>query len=175
MSRASARQMLTPGLGGWGIGVAVSGQGGDLQFSHNGDDDGFKANLVAWPKGGRAVVAMANGDDGMVVLAELMQAVAREYGWKGLAPTMVDAVTLGPAQIQEIAGGYGHGVAVISTSESRGLTLTAQGSTIELIAEGGDRFLADPGGANVTVKLNRDAAGKIASLSALGLTLPRDP
>jgi hypothetical protein len=174
MSQATAREMLTPGLGGWGIGVAVAGSGEDLNFSHGGDDWGFKANLVAWPKGGRAVVAMANGDDGMVVVMELMQAVAREYGWKGLEPVVVEKVALTPEQTREVTGAYGHGAAVISAS-GEGFSIAYQGQKAELVPIGPDRFLADPGGGNVSVKLNRDADGKVASLSALGVTLGRDP
>lgn len=173
MSQASARTMLTPGLGGWGVGVAVAGSGDELRFSHAGDDWGFKANLVAWPKDRRAIVAMANGDDGMIVVMELMQAVAREYGWKGLEPAIMSPVSLAPQQIREITGSYGHGLAVI-TSEADGLSITAQGSKNRLIPTGGDRFMADAGTTSVVVTLNRDGAGAITSLSALGMTLPRD-
>jgi CubicO group peptidase (beta-lactamase class C family) len=174
ISRASAREMLTPGRGGWGVGVEVGGSGDDFHFDHSGDDWGFKASLMAWPRGGRAVVAMANGDDGMVVVVELMQAVAREYGWKGLEPLVVEAVTLSNAQANELAGSYGHGAAVIS-AEGAGLHIAYQGSNVELIPRGGDRFVADPGGASVGVTVDRDPAGKVRSLSALGLTLSRDP
>jgi CubicO group peptidase (beta-lactamase class C family) len=174
MSRATAREMLKPGLGSWGIGVELGGSGDDFHFTHGGDDWGFKANLMAWPKGGRAVVAMANGDDGMVVVVELMQAVAREYHWKGLDPLIIDAVRLSPAQVAELVGAYGHGLAVISADGSD-LHIAYQGSKVDLIATGGDKFMADPGGANVGVKLERDAAGKVKALNALGLTLNRDP
>jgi hypothetical protein len=166
--------MLTPGLGGWGIGVAVGGAGEDFSFSHGGDDWGFKANLVAWPKGGRAVVAMANGDDGMVVVMELMQAVAREYGWKGLEPVVVEKVAMTPEQAREVMGAYGHGVAVIS-ADGGGFSIAYQGRKLELIPIGTDRFMADPGGSSVEVRVNRGADGKVTSISALGLTLGRDP
>jgi CubicO group peptidase (beta-lactamase class C family) len=174
MSQATAREMLTPGLGGWGIGVAVGGAGEDFSFSHGGDDWGFKANLVAWPKGGRAVVAMANGDDGMVVVMELMQAVAREYGWKGLEPVVVEKVAMTPEQAREVMGAYGHGVAVIS-ADGGGFSIAYQGRKLELIPIGTDRFMADPGGSSVEVRVNRGADGKVTSISALGLTLGRDP
>jgi CubicO group peptidase (beta-lactamase class C family) len=174
MSQETARQMLTPGLGGWGIGVAAGGSGDDFSFSHGGDDWGFKANLVAWPKGGRAVVAMANGDDGMVLVAELMQAVAREYGWKGFDPIIVEKVALTPEQTREFTGAYGHGAVVIAAAGD-GFAIAYQGQKAELIPTGPDRFMADPGGANVDVRLNRGLDGKVTSLSALGLTLNRDP
>jgi len=174
MSKASAKSMLTPGLGNWGVGVELGGSGRDFHFTHGGDDWGFKANFMAWPEGGRAVVVMANGDDGMVVAVELMQAVAREYGWKGLEPTVVDAVALSAAQAQEVAGSYGHGLATVSADGSN-LRITYQGATVELLSLGKDGFVADPGSTNVGVKLARGPDGQIKSMSALGLTLPRDP
>ncbi len=86
MSQATARAMLTPGLGHWGLGIEVEGEGDSLRFSHGGDDWGFKAVLVGWPKGGRAIVVMANGDDAIAVESAVAEAVAREYGWRGLEP-----------------------------------------------------------------------------------------
>src|SRR3569623_241871 len=169
MSKASARAMLTPGLGNWGLGVELGGSGRDFHFTHGGDDWGFKANFMAWPDGGRAVVVMANGDDGMVVAVELMQAVAREYGWKGLEPTVLDTVALSAEQAKAIAGSYGHGLATIS-AEGAALRVTYQGATVDLLPLGDDRFVADPGAGNVGLRLARGPDGQIKSLSALGLT-----
>jgi CubicO group peptidase (beta-lactamase class C family) len=174
MSTASARTMLTPGLGHWGIGIEVQGAGDDLRFDHGGDDWGFKANLVAWPKGERAIVGMANGDGGAEVIAELTEAVAREYGWKGVEPVMIEAVTLTPEQMREVAGSYGHFARV--SVDAGALHVSYGGVATEMIALGGDKFLALNGGGAVPIRFNRGADGKIASLvSALGQTFARDP
>ncbi len=90
MSKTSARTMLTPGLGKWGLGIEVEGAGDTLRFAHGGDDWGFKAGMVGYLSGGRAIVVMANGDGGLAVIEPLIQAVAREYGWKGLEPKIED-------------------------------------------------------------------------------------
>jgi hypothetical protein len=174
MSQASAKAMLTPGLGHWGLGVEVGGSSDDLNFGHGGDDAGFNAKVMAWPKGGRAVAAMANGDDGGIVVAELLQAVAREYGWKGLESRTIDPVTLTEAQIKEVSGSYGHGLVVIS-ADGPSMSLTYGGARVELIAEGGDQFIADAGSSNVEINIGRGADGKISTLSAQGLMIPRDP
>src|SRR6185437_5699398 len=89
MSQASARAMLTPGLGGWGLGISVDPGADGLKFGHSGDDWRFKARLIGWPKGERAIIAMGNSDDAFAVIDPLMQAVTREYGWKGLEPQIV--------------------------------------------------------------------------------------
>jgi CubicO group peptidase (beta-lactamase class C family) len=172
MSTSSARTMLTPGLSHWGIGIEVQGEGDDLRFQHGGDDWGFKANLVAWPKGERAIVAMANGDGGAEVIAELTQAAAREYGWKGVEARVIDAVTLTPQQMNEVTGSYGHQVKV--AVEGGSLTSSYAGATAELIPVGADKFLALAGD-GIPISFKRGPDGKVASLSALGQVLARDP
>ena len=90
MSQASARAMLTPGLGEWGLGVEVDGADGPpdaLRFSHGDDDWGFKAFLVGYMNGGRAIAVMANGDDGMAVVQALTSAIARTTAGKASSPT----------------------------------------------------------------------------------------
>jgi hypothetical protein len=176
MSQASAKAMLTPGLGHWGLGVEVGGTGDDLWFHHPGDDAGFSANLIAWPRGGRAVVAMTNSDDGMVVATDLMQAVAREYGWKGFEPQVLRAVALSEAQIQEVTGSYGHGLVIIAANV-QGLQLKYGAGWVELVPQGDDSFIADPGGVSAAVRLGRGPDGHVQSLAApaQGLVLQRDP
>jgi CubicO group peptidase (beta-lactamase class C family) len=174
MSRASARAMLTPGLGHWGLGVEVMGDGADLYFHHSGDDAGFNANLIGWPEGERAIVVMTNSDDGLLVATELIQAVAREYGWKGLEPRVIAPATLTQAQVAEVAGSYGHGMVVISANGGK-LGLIYGGVSVDLIPLGADDFVADPAGANVSLKVGRGPGGKVSTVAAMGLTIARDP
>jgi len=174
MTRASAKAMLTPGLGKWGLGVEVGGSGETLHFNHNGDDAGFNASLIGWPSGGRAIVVMTNSDDGLAIAAEITQAVAREYGWRGLEPRVIDAVALSPQQLNQVAGSYGHGLVVIATQGAQ-LRLVYGGVPVDLIPLGSDAFVADPAGANIPVKIGRGPDGAITSLAAQGLVIPRDP
>jgi CubicO group peptidase (beta-lactamase class C family) len=170
-SEESAKTVLAPGLGDWGIGIEVKGARDDLRFDHDRDDWGFKTDLVAWPKGERAIVAMANGDGGGEIIDEFRAAVAREYGWKGEEPEVIEAASLTPERMQEVVGSYAH---VVSVSLDEGvLHATYQGMPIELLPLGRDKFLALTSG-GVPVSFNRDADGKIASLSALGQTFARD-
>ena len=103
-----------------------------------------------------------------------MQAVAREYGWRGLEPHIIDAVTLSDAQIKEVTGSYGHGLVVIS-SDGPSLSVTYGGRSNDLIPEGADQFIADPAGLAISVKFSRAADGHINSLAAQGLVIARDP
>lgn len=174
MSQASARTMLTPGLGGWGIGIQVEGTGDSLRFEHGGDDWGFKANLVGWMSGGRGVIVMANGDDSPPILDALTRAVAREYGWAGFEPKVVDAAPLTEAQRQELLGSYGRGLVTIVAHGDRLEGLSPGRGPVEIIPQGGDKYLVAVGGAGVVATAERGPDGKISGISGLGPTLPRD-
>jgi len=159
MSQSIARTMLTPGSGGWGLGIAVKESVDGLHFTHDGSNLGFKASLIGWSKGERAVIAMSNGEDGMAVINPLVAAVAREYGWTGLEPQMIDAVILTAGQRSEIAGSYGGGTMVISSEEGL-LVGRAFGRTFELVPQGSDKFLADL----VPIFAQRGADGRVRAL-----------
>ena len=174
MSKASAKTMLTPGLGDWGIGIAVNGEGDARRFSHGGDDEGFKTTLVGWFTGGRAVVVMANGDGSTSVINEVAQAVAREYGWKGLEPQVVVPVTLSATELQEVAGSYGHGALKAAVADGR-ITLSYVGQSFEAIPLGHDKFLIDAGGQVIPAGAVRAPDGKLKAISAAGFVLSRDP
>ena len=174
MSRASARAMLTPGLGEWGLGIQVTGKGQTLRFAHNGDDIGFKASLVGYLQGGRAIVAMTNGDDGAAVIAPLVQAIARAYGWKGLAPEVVDAAPLTAAQRQELVGSYGHGILKV-TLEGDEIQARFLGGILEIIPQGGDKYLVNLGSSTAPANVTRDSAGRIKTIVAVGYNLAKDP
>jgi CubicO group peptidase (beta-lactamase class C family) len=84
LNQQSARAMLTPGLGNWGLGVQIAGAGDSLRFTHGGSNAGFKGTFVGYVAGGRGVVVMTNGDRGSTVASEIVAAVGREYDWPGL-------------------------------------------------------------------------------------------
>jgi CubicO group peptidase (beta-lactamase class C family) len=62
ITQATARAMVTPGLGGWGLGIQVAGSGDSLRFMHGGDNDGFHGEFIGYVRGGRGIVVMTNGD-----------------------------------------------------------------------------------------------------------------
>jgi len=170
MSQTTARAMLTPGLGNWGLGIAIKASIDGFLIVHGGSNLGFKGSLVGWPKGERAVVAMANGDDGMAVIDPLVAAVAREYGWAGMEPKIIDSVDLTAIQRGEIIGSYGGGGMTISSEGDR-LIGHAFGRTFELVPQGDDHFLADL----VPIVAQRGADGRVNALKIEGkTTLNRD-
>ena len=172
MSQTSARRMLTPGLGSWGLGVQIDGVGGPadaLRFSHAGDDEGFNDYLTGYMTGGRAIAVMTNSNDGLPVAMELVAAIARHYGWAGYAPRVITPAALSDERRAELVGRYGGGLVVSlqgSAIDWRTATLHS-----ELIPRGGDFFMiANTGG---LVRALRDDDGKINALTDVDASLVR--
>ena len=105
LSPGMAGAMLTPGLGGWGLGFTLTEEGAP-RFSHGGSNHGFKAQFMAFREEGRGVVVMTNGDQGTRLAQEIIHAVAEVYGWPVPGPRLVDVVALPPGLLARVAGPY---------------------------------------------------------------------
>ncbi len=174
---AMTLRMLTPGLGGWGLGPRVEGSGLDLQFSHGGSNEGFRAGFVAFPRRGLGAVVMTNGDGGGSLVEELLFAIAAEYEWPGYAPRLVDARPLTGEESLEFVGSYRLGDApdIAVTVRWRGGRLELQVGeqpASELVPIGGDRFVILGDGA--TLGFERDGVGRVTAASAYGSRAVRE-
>ena len=80
---ATARAMLTPapGAGGGAYGFGTSGAGPTLRYRHSGGNPGFRAFAVAFAGAGRGAVVLTNGARSSQLYPDLLDAVARAYGW----------------------------------------------------------------------------------------------
>ena len=118
LSPATARQMLTPQPGGYGLGWVLDTRAGEPVFGHTGLNEGFEALLAASasPRSPQhAVVVMTNGQGGTALAQSLLRAVAREVGWAAHAPRQVVAHALPAADLAALEGLYvgpGRSVAV---------------------------------------------------------------
>jgi CubicO group peptidase (beta-lactamase class C family) len=175
LSQASARETLTPGMGHWGLGLSVTGEGRDRMFSHGGANEGFRNEMFGFPGRRQGVVVMTNSDDGEKVIRPLILAVAASYGWPGFEPKVITPAAVKPGELAVFAGRYALGkteVQVRQTAGGRSLELVPPGSeTYELIPQGGDSFV-DAEDA-MPAKFTRDAAGQVAGLEFAGVKLTR--
>ncbi|UFX42796.1 beta-lactamase family protein [Bradyrhizobium sp. 41S5] len=80
LSQATALQMLTPGLGNYGLGPIVLGVAPHRRILHPGVNDGFVSVMTMFENGDGAVI-MTNGDQGSELANEIMRGIATEYGW----------------------------------------------------------------------------------------------
>ena len=177
LDQATARAMLTPGLGNWGLGVEVKGQGRDLRFSHGGANEGFRNDMVGWPARRQGVVIMTNGDDGEDVIQSLMFAVAEAYGWPGYERKKITPAAVKPGELAAYAGKYAVGRVTVS------VRVRPDGRSIELLAPGDARYELIPQGKDAFVNasttepahFDRDADGKVAGFDFAGVKLVRAP
>jgi len=86
LRRATARAMMTPVLGDYGLGVTIVERGGRTFFTHGGANEGFRSRFVAFLDGPRqGLVVMTNGENGGALAAAIQRTIAEAYGWGDLS------------------------------------------------------------------------------------------
>lgn len=173
LSSASATAMLTPGIGQWGLGMRVDGEGEWLSFSHGGSNQGFRTFLLAFPRKGQGLVIMTNGDNGESVMQPVRQAIGREFGWPNSEPGKIPQVEVARTLLEETAGRYaanGLEVEVMLKGDQLIALVPPGNSALELVPQGDDRYVTLPQG--MKVEFLRES-GVITSLAAAGLKLER--
>jgi CubicO group peptidase (beta-lactamase class C family) len=177
LSQATTRQMLTPGLGKWGLGVEVAGAGRDRVFSHGGANEGFRNEMYGFPARRQGVVIMTNSDTGEAVMGPLLHAIADAYGWPGFETTLIKPAAPPAGGLAAFAGAYAVGSNVATVGETAGgrsLSFTIPNSSaFELIPQGGDTFVEAE--TAMSAKFLRDADGKVTGLDFDGVKLQRSP
>ena len=95
LSRRTMQEMVTPtGVGPYAVGFAVSQRGEGWYFSHGGGNWGFKCHALAHRAKGYGAVVMTNGDNGGLLLQEILDRIARVYDWDSLdKPTLRNLTT----------------------------------------------------------------------------------
>jgi CubicO group peptidase (beta-lactamase class C family) len=71
---------------GYGIGVALKGEGAQRIAMKRGNNLGFRSGLVACPASGQGAVVMTNGNGGEVIVDAVLDALAGRFAWPGRAP-----------------------------------------------------------------------------------------
>jgi hypothetical protein len=80
VSASTAHEMLQLVRGFYALGFAIGGDGPHRYFSHPGVNAGFLAFLFAYEKGD-GVVLMTNGQNTKTLGLEIIDALAKQYGW----------------------------------------------------------------------------------------------
>ncbi len=117
-----ASDMLTPGMNNHGLGPVISGD--SLRWGHGGADEGFRTQLTSWFEGNHGIVIMVNSDNG-AIMRELLRAIANEYGWPGIEPTVKEVISLSEEVGAELAGSWDLGeVGVVNVEYKDGQLIT---------------------------------------------------
>ncbi len=83
LTQKTVEEMLTPVKEEAGLGFFMP-KDRPGEFGHNGADEGFQALLVMNWQTGQGAALMANSDNGIMVMNELLRSIAKEYGWKSV-------------------------------------------------------------------------------------------
>ncbi len=157
LDRTTVEAMLTPGANNHGLGPVVNGE----YFGHGGADEGFRAQLAAWRNSPYALVAMVNSDTS-TILAEFIQAVAREYDLPGFEQNVKHPVDLTAAQLETWTGQYkieDVGLVTIEASAAGLMTNTDFGFPDQAWRPlGPDRFFSTATGQEISFALDSDVA-----------------
>jgi CubicO group peptidase (beta-lactamase class C family) len=77
-----ARQMVTPQLANWGLGLQVSGDGDRRTFSHGGGNYGYQCAMVGAVDVRNAAAVMASSDQAAAVLEAMAAAITASTSWQ---------------------------------------------------------------------------------------------
>ena len=88
--------MLTPGMGDYGLGLAIGGAAANPYFGHGGVNEGFESTMTAYYKDGEGAVVMTSAQGGLRLTEEVMRSIAAAYHWPDFQPKVRAAVTVDP-------------------------------------------------------------------------------
>ncbi|WP_194943734.1 serine hydrolase domain-containing protein [Glutamicibacter halophytocola] len=82
LNQTMTRNMVAPvGVGPFAVGFVVSQKGNGWYIEHDGDNYGYKAQLIGHVAKGYGAVIMTNGDNGKSVTDEIQHRIANAYHW----------------------------------------------------------------------------------------------
>lgn len=165
LSVEMTRQMLTPGIGNWGLGIGVDGAKSDPYFSHGGANDGFRCILVAYEKSGEGAVVMTNSDAGGRLGDEIIRGIAAEYGWPDYRSTVRTRVRVDTNILAQYAGTFEleKGFDLVITLEKGQLMAQATGQeNAPIYPESATKFFST--GSSAEIEFFKDGTGKVNRL-----------
>lgn len=165
MSRQLAETMMRPVIDDYGLGLGITGTGRETRFGHGGSNVGFRCTFMAFKDVASGVVVMTNADRGGEILQDVVRAVAREYGWPGLAPIERTPGTADPALYRDFAGRYeipirSPPVVLLIAADGGKLYRGSGRARVELLPESATTFFAMD--SDMRIEFVRDAGGKVS-------------
>jgi len=124
MSRQLAEQMVSPQEAPeYGLGVFMRPREDVTYFGHIGDAPGFVAGFAAHPSAGCGAVVMTNNNNGINLVREIVQSIAKAYEWPFYLPRVYAAIALDPETLNTYPGRYRVGFDETVTIFAKGDTL----------------------------------------------------
>lgn len=141
VSPESAQDMLTNPLGPVGIGFFIDDANGALSFGHGGSNEGFRANFYVYTETGDGIAVMTNGENGSILIREIIHRAAEIYGWDDVQPIVKTVIEVPQDTLQTFVGTY-----QVTEPFEASATISFDGEALVLSSEGylaGEPFLPE--------------------------------
>jgi CubicO group peptidase (beta-lactamase class C family) len=164
ISPATTREMLKPGKNHWGLGVGTGGGAAHPFFTHDGANEGFQCNLVAYNSGDGAVI-MTNSDSGGRLATEILRTIASEYKWPDFAPASHKEITVSSEVLAKYVGVYSMAPGVnmtITLADSQLISQMSGQGKVPLFGESETMFF--PKVVDAEIEFPKDGKGPASQL-----------
>jgi CubicO group peptidase (beta-lactamase class C family) len=102
-----AEEMMRPVLDNAGLGVFITEKGGHKYFTHTGANYGYRSFMIGGIDNGEGIVILTNSENGEALYSEIINSVAKVYGWKGFYdPELRKLVPVTTKMKEDFAGSY---------------------------------------------------------------------
>jgi CubicO group peptidase (beta-lactamase class C family) len=148
-----------------GLGWFCTGKDDEFQFGHQGQNEGYLAEMKLYPAYGRGAVVMNNSIQGWPLRGEIIKAIGREYGWP-TAAAIPEAATVPSGT--DYSGRYSNpdGAAFEVVQAAEGLFLQfGRQKPIPLKPTSDGEFLATA--VNLRVRFENTNAGRPIAMTVL--------
>lgn len=165
LSQEMTREMMKKGMGDWGLGVQIGGSAADPYFTHGGVNAGFEALFVGYENHGDGAVVMTNAQGGLRVAQQVMQSIAKEYGWPDFKAVVRTEVKVDRSVLEKYVGTYELAPRFSLTFMLEGDQLVSQAtgqSKVPVFPESETKFFTKV--VNAEIEFVKDADGKVSSM-----------
>ena len=177
ISNGMTEQMLTPGVGNWGLGIGLAGTSADEDgsFSHGGGNKGFTCKFFAYINRGQGAVVMTNSDNGGNLVTEILRSISTVYDWTVLKSRAVTTIKLSPEQMKRFTGSYS-----LTDHPEEPFTVSVRDTNLQVNSSEGEWKLAPTSetdfvdmDSGIKVEFMAGPDGQIKQMKAMGVTLDK--
>jgi CubicO group peptidase (beta-lactamase class C family) len=165
LTQKMTKEMLTPGMGQYGLGLAIGGAAANPWFGHGGVNAGFESTMTAYEQDGEGAVVMTSAQGGSRLADEVMRSIAAVYHWPDFQPKVRAVVTVDPKILAGYVGTYElrPKFDLVVTVEDGHLVTQATGQpTFSTLAESETKFF--PTAFDAEIEFFKDDQGKVSYL-----------
>lgn len=143
LSKETADKVFQKSTERLGFTKIFNGDKQDLLFEHWGSNSGFTSYMVASLNKKQGVVIMTNSDNGTNLMSYIARAVAQEYNWEFLQPTVFEPFELSIEKVEPFVGKFtgGNEVMEFKINDGKFLLTDVANNNLVLIPADENKFI----------------------------------